>query len=108
MISAAVARFVVDYWRGHLVERSRKLHAAGSHEAATGTGIGAHALCMVLAALDGETDPDQLGIGDDGRDELAKFSAAPTHAVDAPVRGDGADPPEVPVTPTGDDEGGTT
>lgn len=31
-----------------------------------------------------------------------QFSAAPTHAVDAPVRGDGADPPAVPVTPTGD------
>ena len=43
-----------------------------------------------------------------GRDELATFSAAPTHAVDAPVRGDGADPPAVPVTPTGDDGKETT
>ncbi len=42
------ARFVADHWR----------LAAMKHDKT----FAAHALCMVLAALDGETDPRMLGI----------------------------------------------
>lgn len=44
------ARFVADYWRRGILsmENSR--------------GWEAHPLCMVLAALDGETDPAQVGV----------------------------------------------
>ena len=45
-----VARAVADHWRAVAVEH-------GWIEAG-------HALCCVLAALDGETDPTQLGISD--------------------------------------------
>lgn len=54
----ARARFVADHWRVAIL--------AGD---VTGTQAwAAHPLCMVLAALDGETDPVQCGISADARD----------------------------------------
>jgi hypothetical protein len=44
------ARFVADNWRAHMVAADQPV------------AIAAHPLCMVLAALDGETDPEQLGL----------------------------------------------
>lgn len=46
------ARFVADHWRRHAL--------------ASDVPLAAHPLCMVTAALDGETDPAQCGVGDDG------------------------------------------
>lgn len=43
------ARHTADHWRRWALDAEM--------------GLAAHALCMVLAALDGETDPAQLGIG---------------------------------------------
>lgn len=60
----ARSRFVADYWRRHLLDLGQPFS------------IGAHALCMVLAALDGETDPARLGVGDDGLVGLAEAVAA--------------------------------
>jgi hypothetical protein len=47
----AAARFVADYWRQAMLASSESAWAA-------------HPLCMVLAALDGETNPVQCGIDD--------------------------------------------
>ena len=52
-----VTRTVADHWRAVAVEH-------GWIEAG-------HALCCVLAALDGETDPSGLGIADDHPDAAA-------------------------------------
>ena len=50
----AAARFVATYWRD---EYMKAVIAGDSHY-----GIGTHPLALVLDALDGETDPRQLGI----------------------------------------------
>lgn len=60
----AVARYVADYWRQHLMSM------ANDTTSAVGYQTGAHALCMVLAALDGETRPEHLGVGPDGADQI--------------------------------------
>jgi len=44
------SRFVADYWRRGILDFK------------SGTGWEAHPLCMVLAALDGETDPTLMGV----------------------------------------------
>ena len=49
---AVIARIVADHWRRATLTWDMPI---------PGT-VAAHPLCCVLAALDGETDPDQLGI----------------------------------------------
>lgn len=50
-----VARIVAEHWRAALVAMAETFpHLSGM----------AHPLCMVLAALDGEADPVQLGVGE--------------------------------------------
>lgn len=54
---AAVARIVAEHWRDQVMApglRSREVRIR----------FVGHALALVLAALDGETDPAQLGIND--------------------------------------------
>lgn len=53
-----VARFVADHWRQVILDK----FPSDSKWAA-------HPLCMVLAALDGETEPTQLGLDPDVWDE---------------------------------------
>jgi len=50
-----VARLVADHWRRAALD--------WGHESMEGR-ITAHPLCCVLAALDGETDPAELGVGE--------------------------------------------
>jgi hypothetical protein len=50
-----VARLVADHWRRAAISWSDR--QMPGH-------VTAHPLCCVLAALDGETDPDRLGVGD--------------------------------------------
>ena len=50
-----VARFVADHWRKAMAS-------------SPGTSFAAHPLCMVLAALDGETDPLECGIDFEAHD----------------------------------------
>ena len=52
MTRVDTARFVADHWRGYFL-------GLDPHDPAR---VGAHALCMVIAALDGETDPQMCGI----------------------------------------------
>lgn len=55
-LTLARARFVADHWRDSMLDGpSETLWAA-------------HPLAMVLAALDGETDPIQCGIAPAARD----------------------------------------
>lgn len=58
------ARFVADHWRNAIL-------GGGDHDAPWR--LAAHPLCMVIAALDGETDPARLGIDPDSH---AAFQAA--------------------------------
>lgn len=53
------ARFVADHWRAQYLEMVK----AGDPTFAIGT----HPLALVIAAMDGETDPDQLGLNEDVR-----------------------------------------
>lgn len=68
-VRLAAARFVADHWREAGVGRER--HALG-----WGTAV-AHAMCCVLAAIDGECDPEALGLTEDAheafRSMLAEF-----------------------------------
>lgn len=50
----AAARFVAEHWRDSYMRFVRE----GQRE----FGIGTHVLALTLAALDGETDPRQLGL----------------------------------------------
>lgn len=50
----AIARLVADHWRAWAMRQPDAMTMP--------TRIAAHPLCCVLAALDGETDPDRLGI----------------------------------------------
>ena len=60
----ARTRFVADHWRVSIL--------AGD---VTGTmAWGAHPLCMVLAAIDGETDPTQCGISPDAHDDFRRIA----------------------------------
>lgn len=54
--TAAVARYVADHWR----------EAAATN----GWPVAAHPLSLVLAALGGETDPEQLGLNEEDRAAL--------------------------------------
>lgn len=73
-LRARAARFVATYWRdAYMVE-----HAKGE---AGYWAIGTHPLAMVLAALDGETDPTQLGISED-QHEAFRSALAPTNPND--------------------------
>lgn len=64
----AVARFVAEHWRDSYMEYVK--------EGQTQYGIGTHPLALVLDALDGETDPRQLGLPPDADESLAAFFAA--------------------------------
>lgn len=48
-----IARLVADHWRKWAMDMNNQPMP---------TRLAAHPLCCVLAALDGETDSDQLGI----------------------------------------------
>lgn len=52
----AAAEFVAEHWRAALVEWDSSGRA--------------HPLCCVLAALDGETDPAELGLTEDVHDDF--------------------------------------
>lgn len=54
--TAAVARYVADHWRESAVTNGWK--------------VASHPLCLVLAALTGETDPEQLGLTEEDRGAL--------------------------------------
>ncbi|WP_116996336.1 hypothetical protein [Desertimonas flava] len=66
----AVTRFVADHWR-------EALNASNSSR------LCAHPLCMVLHALDGETDPVQMGIEHDAHAALAAVVARPPWPAEA-------------------------
>lgn len=51
--TAAVARYVADHWREAAV--------------ANGWTVASHPLCLVLAALNGKTEPEQLGLNEEDR-----------------------------------------
>lgn len=52
--ASQIARLVADHWRRTAVDWGNQLMPGR---------VAAHPLCCVLAALDGESDPDQLGVG---------------------------------------------
>lgn len=54
--TAAVAHYVADHWR--------------EFTAGAGWTIASHPLCLVLAALNGETEPEQLGLEEEDRAAL--------------------------------------
>ena len=56
----ATTRHTADHWRRWALDVDRRTILVPA----------THALCMVLTALDGETDPEQLGIGDDPLDDI--------------------------------------
>ncbi len=76
----AAARFVADHWRKSLLESKEQAWAA-------------HPLCMVLAALDGETDPIECGIDpwahDAFRAALSGASSASSDPTGAPYLAQG-------------------
>lgn len=61
-VSVEVARIVADHWRVAAMEGGDSL---------VPWRLAAHPLCCVLAALDGETDPRQLGIEEGSEAEAA-------------------------------------
>lgn len=56
--TAAVARYVADHWR--------------EFTAGAGWAVATHPLGLVLAALNGETEPERLGLDEEDRAALAR------------------------------------
>jgi hypothetical protein len=70
------ARFVAEHWRDAYMEYLR----GGQNQ----YGIGTHPLSLVLLALDGETNPAELGLSDDVHDAFRAALASPAHPDEEP------------------------
>lgn len=70
--TVVAARYTANYWRRHLL----KIAYDSPHPTDLGYRVGAHAISCILEALAGQTDPQQLGIGPDGADDLNALMAA--------------------------------
>jgi hypothetical protein len=70
------ARFVADHWRQSVLASPDDMTAPWR--------LAAHPLCMVLAALDGERDPAQLGIEPADHDAFRAVLDGPTRPADDP------------------------
>lgn len=78
---ADVAGFVVDYWRDYFAAVEAKPRAT-----AAGTAIGArHALGCVASALLGETDPNELGIGEERLEDFRRVVERPVVELDLEI-----------------------